>query len=52
MSLFCAIRCVLAAKRDVGSNERVVGYLVEAHCDDIEWYVMLLSLHLCRMMMS
>lgn len=39
--LFYAIRCVWARTRDVRSNERVVGYLVEAHCDDIEWYVML-----------
>lgn len=31
----------LVRKGDVWSNERVVGYLVEAHCDDIEWYVML-----------
>jgi hypothetical protein len=32
--------------RDVGSSAN--GYLVEAHCDHIEWYVILLSFHLCR----
>jgi len=40
--------------REVGlrANERVVSYLVEAHCDHIEWYVIILSFHLCGAMVD